>query len=152
ARGGARPDDRQPRGGRADAAARRLARDQRRARRRPHHVVAAGRARLPGLRPPRRDGRDRRPDRSAAPMTRRHYLAVVAGSATLLAAFPLSSVFSQFSWFFYTFIAVILIVGTAMLVRTLRGPVWAQVLAMTAALLLYLTWAFPSGGELGRLI
>jgi transglutaminase-like putative cysteine protease len=85
-------------------------------------------------------------------MTRRHYLAVVAGSATLLAAFPLSSVFSQFSWFFYTFIAVILIVGTAMLVRTLRGPVWAQVLAMMAALLLYLTWAFPSGGELGRLI
>jgi transglutaminase-like putative cysteine protease len=85
-------------------------------------------------------------------MTRRHYLAVVAGSATLLAAFPLTSVFAQFSWFFYTFIAVILIVGTAMLVRTLRGPVWAQVLAMTAALMLYLTWAFPSGHELGRLI
>ena len=43
-------------------------------------------------------------------MTRRHYLAVVAGSATLLAAFPLTSVFAQFSWFFFTFIAVILIV------------------------------------------
>ncbi len=85
-------------------------------------------------------------------MSQRHPLAMVAGAATLLAAFPLTTVFASFTWLFYTAIAVAIVVGTAMLVRTTRGPVWAQVLAMMASLLLYLTLAFPSGQEFGRLI
>ena len=45
-----------------------------------------------------------------------------------------------------------MITGTGMLVRSMRGPVWAQVLAMMGALLLFLTFSFPSGGEILRLI
>jgi len=79
-------------------------------------------------------------------MTRRHSLALVAGAATILAAMPLISVFDTSTWLNYTVVGVALVVGTAMLVRTLRGPAWVQVLGMLAVLLLYLTWAFPSGG------
>jgi transglutaminase-like putative cysteine protease/uncharacterized membrane protein YhaH (DUF805 family) len=85
-------------------------------------------------------------------MSQRHPLAIVAGAATMLAAFPLTTVFSSFTWIFYTAIAVIVVVGTAMLVRTARGPVWVQVLAMMASLLLYVTFAFPSGEEIARFI
>jgi transglutaminase-like putative cysteine protease len=85
-------------------------------------------------------------------MTRRHSLALVAGAATILAAMPLVSVFDTSTWLIYTVVGVALVVGTAMLVRTLRGPAWAQVLAMLAVLLLYLTWAFPSGGEIAAII
>src|SRR4029453_524561 len=85
-------------------------------------------------------------------MGRRHSLAVIAGLATLLAAMPLASVYETYTWFLYCALAIACVVGTAMLVRTLRGPAWAQVLAMMGSLLLYLTWAFPSGGEFGRLV
>ena len=64
----------------------------------------------------------------------------------------MASVYQTYTWLFYAALAVAFVVGTAMLVRTLRGPAWAQVLAMMGALLLFLTWAFPSGGEFGRLI
>ncbi len=85
-------------------------------------------------------------------MGRRHSLAVIAGLATLLAAMPLASVYQTYTWLLYAALAIACVVGTAMLVRTLRGPAWAQVLAMMGSLLLFLTWAFPSGGELFRLV
>jgi transglutaminase-like putative cysteine protease len=85
-------------------------------------------------------------------MGRRHTLALVAGAATLLASLPLGSVFDTTSWLIYATLCVALVVGTAMLVRTLRGPAWVQVLAMMGTLLLFLTWAFPSGGELAAVI
>jgi transglutaminase-like putative cysteine protease len=85
-------------------------------------------------------------------MNRRHPMAMVAAGSVLLAAVPLSSLFQSFSWFAYSAITVGLVVGAAMLARTARWPVWAQVLAMLAALLLFLTLAFPSGDELFRLI
>lgn len=85
-------------------------------------------------------------------MSQRHPLALVAGAATLLSAFPLVTVYASITWLIYTVIAVAVVVGTAMLVRTARGPVWVQVLAMMAGLLVYLTVAFPSGGEVFRLI
>jgi transglutaminase-like putative cysteine protease len=44
------------------------------------------------------------------------------------------------------------VVGAATLVRILHGPAGLQVLAMMAALLLVLTWLFPSGGEIASLI
>src|SRR5688500_1955158 len=80
-----------------------------------------------------------------APMSQRHPLALVAGASTLLAALPLTTVFASFTWLFSTAIGIAMITGTAMLVRSLRGPLWAQVLAMAGVLMLYLTWAFPSG-------
>ncbi|MDT5027111.1 MAG: hypothetical protein QOE61_3537, partial [Micromonosporaceae bacterium] len=85
-------------------------------------------------------------------MSQRHPVAIVAGAATLFAAFPLSTIFATFTWFFYIAIAVVVVVGTAMLARTARAPVWVQILAMMASLLLDLTFLFPSGQEIGRLI
>jgi hypothetical protein len=85
-------------------------------------------------------------------MGRRHSLAVIAGLATLLASMPLASVFDSYTWLMYATLAIAFVVGTAMLVRTLRGPAWVQVLAMMGSLLLFLTWAFPSGAEFLRLV
>jgi transglutaminase-like putative cysteine protease len=79
-------------------------------------------------------------------------MALTAAAATLLAAIPLSTIFSSFTWLFYCAFGIAVVTGTAMLVRSARGPVWAQVLAMMAALLLYLTWVFPSGEELLRVL
>lgn len=85
-------------------------------------------------------------------MSQRHPMALIGGAATMLAAAPLATIFQSYTWLFFTAVAVAVIVGTAMLVRTMRGPVWAQVLAMMASLLLFLTFAFPSGGEILRFI
>jgi transglutaminase-like putative cysteine protease len=84
-----------------------------------------------------------------ATMNRQHPLALVAGAATLLAAMPLTTVFASYTWLFHTTVAVALMVGAAMGVRALRGPVWVQVFSMAATLLLYLTWNFPSHQEFG---
>jgi transglutaminase-like putative cysteine protease len=78
----------------------------------------------------------------------RHRLGFVAAAATLLAAAPLSAVFDRWTWLVQCLIVVALIAGAATLARSLRGPVWEQVVAMTAALLIALTWLFPSGEEL----
>jgi hypothetical protein len=79
-------------------------------------------------------------------------LALVAGAATVLASLPLTTVFASYTWLFLTAIAVVVVVGTGMGVRALRGSVGTQVFAMAAALLALLTWKYPSGGELARLI
>jgi hypothetical protein len=47
---------------------------------------------------------------------------------------------------------VALIAGAATLARWLRAPVWAQLISMLGALLLALTWMFPSGDELLALV
>jgi transglutaminase-like putative cysteine protease len=80
-------------------------------------------------------------------MTGRRRLGLVAAGATLLAAAPLSTIFESWTWLVNCIIAVGLVAGAAMLSRTLRAPLWAQVLGMVAALLLVLTWLFPSGKE-----
>jgi transglutaminase-like putative cysteine protease len=80
-------------------------------------------------------------------MNQRRHIAVVGGLATLLAAAPLSTVFIRWSWLVDCVLVVTVVVGTAVLARALRAPLVVQVLAMTAALLLFLTWLFPAGGE-----
>jgi transglutaminase-like putative cysteine protease len=85
-------------------------------------------------------------------MNQRHSFAVVAGVVTIMASFPLTEIFRTFTWMIYAAFAVIVIVGVAMLVRTARGPVWTQVLAMMAGLLVFMTAVFPSGHEFLRLI
>ena len=80
-------------------------------------------------------------------MTGRRRLGLVAAGATLLAAAPISSIFESWSWLMQCIVAVGLIAGAALLARTLRFPTWAQALSMCAALLISLTWMFPSGHE-----
>ncbi|SIN09997.1 transglutaminaseTgpA domain-containing protein [Micromonospora cremea] len=72
----------------------------------------------------------------------------VAAAATLLAAAPLSAIFETWTWLIQSTIAVAVVAGVAALTRLIRAPLWGQVLGMLAALVLALTWLFPSGGEL----
>jgi transglutaminase-like putative cysteine protease len=81
-------------------------------------------------------------------MTGRRHMGAVAGAATLLASAPLSAIFSSWVWFLQCAIAVAMVAGAATVARSLRAPVWAQVLAMAGALTLILTWLFPSHDEI----
>ncbi|MEU4402449.1 DUF3488 and transglutaminase-like domain-containing protein [Micromonospora orduensis] len=75
-------------------------------------------------------------------------IGAVAAAATLLAAAPLSAIFQSWTWLIQSAIAVAVVAGVAALTRLVRAPLWGQVLGMIAALLLALTWLFPSGSEL----
>lgn len=77
----------------------------------------------------------------------RHQLGLVAAGATLLAAAPLMSLYENWTWLFRSLVAVAAVAAAAAAARALRAPVWAQLFAMLAALLLALTWLFRSGGE-----
>ncbi|GIE37066.1 transglutaminase [Actinoplanes italicus] len=81
-------------------------------------------------------------------MTGRRRLGLVAAAATLLAAAPLSAIFESWTWIAQCVLTVALIEGAAMATRTFRFPTWAQALSMTLALVLALTWLFPSGKEI----
>ena len=85
-------------------------------------------------------------------MNGRRRLGLVAASATLLAAAPLSSIFETWTWLMECILAVGLVAGSAVAARTLRFPVWAQTATMVVVLLLTLTWMFPSNEELASLI
>src|SRR5262245_7167716 len=125
---------------------------RRRTRHQPGRHLAAGRPRIAGLRLAGRARRDGRARGRKGSMSQRHPYAVVAGIATILAAFPLTQIFKEYTWLVYAAFAVAVVVGAAMLVRTARGPVWTQVIAMVGALLLFLTAVFPSTHEFLRLI
>lgn len=81
----------------------------------------------------------------AAPRTG---VALVAGVAVLMASTMLSTLFAVFDWAIYSLLAVTAVVLVACVARAVRVPVWGQLLSMLAALLLLLTWTFPSGREL----
>jgi transglutaminase-like putative cysteine protease len=85
-------------------------------------------------------------------MSGRRRLGLVAASATILAAAPLSSIFASWTWLVQCILAVGLTAGAAVLARTLRLPVWAQAAGMVGVLLLVLTWMFPSGHEFAALL
>ena len=80
------------------------------------------------------------------------HLGFVAAAATLLAAAPLSAIFDRWTWLVQCTIAVALIAGAALSARSLRLPIWGQVLAMLGALLFALTWIFPASGGLLALL
>lgn len=80
-------------------------------------------------------------------MNHRHTQGLTAAAATLLATLPLGSLFLSLSWFVYGALVIAIVEGCAMLARQARGPLWAQVLAMLAGLLMFLTLRFPSGEE-----
>ncbi|MFG2050075.1 transglutaminaseTgpA domain-containing protein [Micromonospora sp. NPDC048935] len=75
-------------------------------------------------------------------------IGLVAATATLLAAAPLSAIFQSWTWLVESVIAVAVVAGAAALTRLVRAPLWGQVLGMLAGLLLALTWLFPSNQEL----
>ena len=81
-------------------------------------------------------------------MTGRRRLGLVAASATVLSAAPLSAIFDSWTWLMQIILSVGLVAGAAVLARTLRFPTWAQALSMIVVLLLVLTWMFPSHDEL----
>ncbi|GAB1646001.1 DUF3488 and DUF4129 domain-containing transglutaminase family protein [Krasilnikovia sp. MM14-A1259] len=85
-------------------------------------------------------------------MTGHRRLGIVAATATLLAAAPLSAIFAGWTWLMQCVLIVALIAGAAVLARTLRFPTWAQALSMITVWLLVLTWMFPSGEELLSLV
>ncbi|GIG90052.1 transglutaminase TgpA family protein [Plantactinospora endophytica] len=85
-------------------------------------------------------------------MRGRRHLGFVAAAATLLAAAPMSTIYDRWTWLVQCAVVVGLIAGAATLTRWWRAPVWAQGLSMVAALLLGLTWIFPSGQELVSLL
>ena len=78
-------------------------------------------------------------------MTPRHRMSLIAGTATLLATAPLATVFDQWTWAIDAVFAVAAVVGTAMLARQLRAPLWAQIMGMLAALTIMITWFFGAG-------
>jgi transglutaminase-like putative cysteine protease len=77
-------------------------------------------------------------------MTGRRRLGLVAAGATLLSAAPISTIFDAWTWLLECILAVALIAGAALLTRTFRFPVWAQVSGEFLALLLALSWIFPA--------
>lgn len=81
-------------------------------------------------------------------MTGRRRLGLVAAGATLLSAAPLATIFDKWTWLLQVILTVAMIAGAGVLTRTLRFPSWAQALGMIVALVVTLTWIFPSGHEL----
>ncbi|GAA2907066.1 transglutaminase [Actinoplanes cyaneus] len=81
-------------------------------------------------------------------MTGRRRLGLVAAGATLLSAAPLATIFDKWTWLLQVILTVAMIAGAGVLTRTLRFPSWAQALGMIVAMLVTLTWIFPSGHEL----
>ncbi|MGC1210806.1 MAG: DUF3488 and transglutaminase-like domain-containing protein [Micromonospora sp.] len=81
-------------------------------------------------------------------MSAHRNLGFVAAAATVLSAAPLSAIFERWTWLIEAAIVVAVVAGAAALARLIRAPLWGQILAMLAGLLLALTWVFPSGAEL----
>lgn len=85
-------------------------------------------------------------------MNSRRHLGLVAGGATVLASAPISTIFAGWTWLFEGGLMVAAVTGGALGARSLRGRVWAQLLAMLAALLVGLTWLFGEGTAILGLI
>lgn len=81
-------------------------------------------------------------------MTSRRHLGFVAAAATLLAATPLSGIFSQWTWLIYSAFAVGIIEAAATGVRAMRGRAAAQGFGMLGALIVSLTLMFSNGHSL----
>jgi hypothetical protein len=73
-------------------------------------------------------------------MNQRHTVALAAGTATLMAAFPMSGIFGTWTWVLYSAFAIASVTGAAIAARALRGRIWVQLLAMLGALTIMMTW------------
>jgi transglutaminase-like putative cysteine protease len=75
-------------------------------------------------------------------MNQRRHVTLVGAAATLLATAPMATIFQSWTWLIDCILAVVAVCGTALLSRSLRAPVWAQALAMVAALTMIVTLLF----------
>jgi len=82
-------------------------------------------------------------------MTQRRHITLVAAGATILAALPLATVFENWTWLVGVLITVGLMTGTAVLLRTVRAPMWAPTLGMFGTYAVAMTVLFGDGALLG---
>lgn len=82
-------------------------------------------------------------------MNQRRQISLIAAAATLLAAAPMATLFQTWTWFIDCLLAVVTVCGTALLGRSLRAPLWAQLVAMLATLTMLVTLLFGSDAYAG---
>jgi transglutaminase-like putative cysteine protease len=85
-------------------------------------------------------------------MTNRRRQGLSAAAATLLATAPLAAIYEEWGWLVHCVVVVIAIASAALLARALRTPLWVQIAAMAGALVMALTWLYPSGQEIVRFL
>jgi transglutaminase-like putative cysteine protease len=85
-------------------------------------------------------------------MNQRRQVTFVAAAATLLATAPLATIYATWTWSIDCLFAVGAVCLAALGTRALRAPMWAQVLAMLAALSIMVTWLFGSAGAIAGTI
>ncbi len=73
---------------------------------------------------------------------------IAAGLATLCASTSLTSVVSGWAWFGYIFVAVVLVAGTGLALRSLRAPTVVAGFGQLFVLLFLITGAFTTQGVL----
>jgi transglutaminase-like putative cysteine protease len=85
-------------------------------------------------------------------VNQRRHLTLIAAVATVMATFPLSTLFQLYTWLFQGAMMTALVFGVAMAARAVRVPVWAQPLIGLVVVLFGLTWMQADGHALGGLI
>jgi transglutaminase-like putative cysteine protease len=80
-------------------------------------------------------------------MSATHKQAAVAGTATVLCALALNSVFSDGGWIPPVVLAVATVTAAGMALRAVGAPLWLQPLAQSAALVSALALVFGPGGS-----
>ncbi|MBT8226535.1 MAG: transglutaminase domain-containing protein, partial [Dactylosporangium sp.] len=88
----------------------------------------------------------------AASTLRQRRLTVGAAATTLLAALPLATIFSQWTWMLDALLTVAALGVLGVLLRGLRAPVWVPTVAMVAALPVLLARLFPSHAEVAGIV
>jgi transglutaminase-like putative cysteine protease/uncharacterized membrane protein YhaH (DUF805 family) len=81
-------------------------------------------------------------------VNQRRQVTLVAAAATLLASAPMSTIFATWTWATEATLVVAAVCLAGLGARALRAPVWAQALAMLAALAVLLTWLFSTGEDI----
>jgi len=85
-------------------------------------------------------------------MNQRRSVALVAGTATLMATAPMSAIFANWTWAVHCLLVVAAVTAAGIGARALRARPWVQVLAMLAALTVMITWlAHGPGAFLGTI-
>lgn len=85
-------------------------------------------------------------------MNQRRHVTLVAAAATLLGTAPLATIYETWTWSIDCLFAVGAVCLAALGTRALRGPMWTQLLAMLAALVVMVTWLFGSTGSIAATI
>lgn len=78
-------------------------------------------------------------------MTGYRHVTIAAAGATFLAASPLAAVFRTYSWTLYSLGVVVVVLGAALATRSMRLPVWTQIIGMLGAHTVLLGWLFGGG-------